>query len=106
MTNQETIMRALARVLTNVGNYPGGTDVHARLLGMDMSKLIGEATEAVMKTGLVEEVDKVAEKPLVTRVELIVNSQREKVIYDATGVSTALQDDGRTLKVFLTGGIR
>lgn len=37
----------------------------------------------------------------VTRVELIVNSQRDRVIYGASEVATALQDDGRTLKVFM-----
>jgi len=51
---------------------------------------------------MVEKVDVMVQRPQVSRVELIVNSQREKVIYGATGVSTALQDGGQTLKVFLT----
>jgi hypothetical protein len=39
--------------------------------------------------------------PHVTRVELIVNAERREVIYGAKDVFTDLQDDGRTLKVFL-----
>lgn len=42
------------------------------------------------------------EYPLVTRVEFIVNAGREQVVYGASNVSTSMQDDGRTLKVFLT----
>jgi hypothetical protein len=99
VNNEQAIKQAISVVLSNVGNYP--RDVQARLLGANLSKVIGEATEAVMKTGLVEQVDKVAEKPDVTRVELIVNSQRDRIIYGATGVATALQDEGKTLKVFL-----
>lgn len=36
-----------------------------------------------------------------TRVEVIENSERAYTIYGAENVKTALQDDGRTLKVFL-----
>ena len=37
----------------------------------------------------------------VTRVEVIENSRRAYTIYSAENVKTALQDEGRTLKVFL-----
>lgn len=42
-----------------------------------------------------------ASYPLVTRVEFIVDGTRAQVVYGASEVSTSLQDDDRTLKVFL-----
>lgn len=41
------------------------------------------------------------EYPLATRVEFIVDGTRAQVVYGASEVSTSLQDDERTLKVFL-----
>lgn len=96
--SEQTIKVVLSHVLTNVANYPA--DVQARLLGADLSKVIGEATEAVMKTGLVEEVEKLVERPQVSRVEVIDDRGRAYVAY-GRGVSTALQDGGKTLKVFM-----
>ena len=39
--------------------------------------------------------------PEVTRVEVITDDGREFVRYDCNNVQVSLQDDGRTLKVFL-----
>jgi hypothetical protein len=39
--------------------------------------------------------------PEVTRVEVITGNEREFVCYDCSKVQVSLQDDGRTLKVFL-----
>jgi hypothetical protein len=39
--------------------------------------------------------------PEVTRVEVITNDGREFVRYDCSNVQMSLQDDGRSLKVFL-----
>ena len=39
--------------------------------------------------------------PNVTRVEVITNQGREFVQYDCSYVQVSLQDDGRTIKVFL-----
>jgi hypothetical protein len=39
--------------------------------------------------------------PNVTRVEVITNGGREFVRYDCRNVQVSLQDDGRTIKVFL-----
>lgn len=99
MKNEDKVRIALGRVLTNVLNYPD--DVQARLLGARLDKVIDAAVEAVLSTGAVECVDVLSQKPQVSRVELIINSQRDRVLYGVTEVSTALQDDGRTLKVFL-----
>lgn len=99
MSNEETVERVLSRALTNVMNYPA--DVRARLLGADMSKVIEAATKAVMESGAVEKVDVMTDRPSVGRVELIVNSERNRIIYGAYGVATALQDGGETLKIFV-----
>jgi hypothetical protein len=40
--------------------------------------------------------------PKVTRVEVITNKGREFVRYECTDVQFSLQDDGRTIKVFLS----
>ena len=39
--------------------------------------------------------------PDVTRVEVITNSGREFVRYECSNVQVSLQDNGRTIKVFL-----
>lgn len=93
MTNEAKIRAAVASILTEASFL----HVYQR----DIGKCIDDATKAVMETGLVEEIDKASAKPLVTRVELIRNSTRDRVLYDVRDVSTALQDEGRTLKVFL-----
>ena len=41
------------------------------------------------------------EHPKVTRVELIVNAGRRAVIYNCKTVKSDLQDNGRTLKLFV-----
>jgi len=38
----------------------------------------------------------------VTRVEVIDNNGRSYVKYDVVATSTSLQDDGKTLKIFVT----
>ena len=40
--------------------------------------------------------------PEVTRVELITNWGREIVLHECSNVKVCLQDDGRTIKVFLS----
>jgi hypothetical protein len=40
--------------------------------------------------------------PEVTRVEVITNNGHEFVRYDCSDVQMSLQDDGRTIKVFLS----
>lgn len=99
--NEQTIRVALSHVLTNVDNYP--KSVRARLLGADLSGLIGRATEAVMNTGLIEQADVTLQRPLVDRVEVIDGKGRVYVNMEATDVCTSLQDDGRTLKIFMGG---
>lgn len=99
MTNEEKVRAALARVLTSLNNYP--FEAQGQLWGRDLSKVIDKATAAVMESGTVEKPYEPLARAQVTRVELIVDSQRDRVIYGAENVSTALQDDGRTLKVFL-----
>jgi hypothetical protein len=42
--------------------------------------------------------------PNVTRVEVITSEGREFVRYDCSNVQVSLQDEGRTLKVFLKQG--
>lgn len=103
MSNEETVKRALTRVLTNLGNYP--FEAQGQLWGRDLSKVIGEATEAVMVSGAVETVDDLFMKPLVTRVEVIDGTGRAYVNMNATEVVTALQDGGKTLKIFLREGL-
>lgn len=39
--------------------------------------------------------------PEVTRVEVVTNNGRELVHYKCSNVQVSLQDDGRTIKVFL-----
>ena len=40
--------------------------------------------------------------PNVTRVEVITSNGREFVQYDCSNVQVSLQDDGRTIKLFLS----
>lgn len=102
MTNEENVRRALARVLTNVLNYPEGLSHH--VLGRDMAGVIDKATEAVMESGTVEKVDDLYGRPLVDRVEVIDAAGRAYINMGATDVVTALQDGGKTLKVFVGYG--
>lgn len=97
--NEQTVKAALSRVLTNIGNYP--FESQGQLWGRDLSKVLGEAVEAVMHCGVVEVDDTLHFRPLVDRVEVIDPSGRAYVSMDAVGVSTSLQDGGRTLKVFI-----
>jgi hypothetical protein len=43
--------------------------------------------------------------PQVTRVEVITNNGRELVRYECSNVQVSLQDDGQTIKVFLSSTI-
>ena len=40
--------------------------------------------------------------PQVTRVEVVTNNGRELVRYECSNVQVSLQDDGQTIKVFLS----
>lgn len=99
MANEEKVRLALGGVLTNLSNYP--LDVQGQLWGRSMSEVIDKAVEAVMESGVVEKVDTMHEKPLVNRVEVIDPWGRAYVNMDAVDVGTALQDGGKTLKVFV-----
>jgi hypothetical protein len=97
---EKILEHAIANVLTNEANYPEGLSHH--VLGRDLSGLTQATKEAVVNTGLYiigDEYMLAHEK--VTRVELIENSGRVYVKYGVGDVITALQDDGRTLKLFL-----
>ena len=73
----------------------------------DSRELIRNAEELVWSlTKGVEKVDTIHERPLVDRVEVIDDRGRVYTNMWATGVSTALQDDGKTLKVFLKDGAK
>lgn len=100
--NEQVLRSALAKVLTNANVYPPGL-VH-RVLGADMSNVIERAVEAVLETGLIEKVNTVHERPLVDRVEVIDSRGRVYAAYGVTEAATALQDGGKTLKVFLQDG--
>lgn len=100
MSNKERDVRiALSRALCSVTNYPAGIDF--RLLGMDLSKLVDAATQAVMDSGAVEVVDDLMGRPDVNRVEVVDGLGRAYVNMDACEVVTSLQDGGKTLKIFL-----
>jgi hypothetical protein len=43
--------------------------------------------------------------PQVTRVEVVTNNGRELVRYECSDVQVSLQDDGQTIKVFLSSTI-
>jgi hypothetical protein len=98
-SNETKIKVALSHALTNVSNYPD--DVQARLLGADLSKVIDAAVKAVLDSGAVETDGDLYGRPLVDRVEVIDPSGRAYVNMDAVDVVTALQDRGRTLKIFV-----
>lgn len=104
MTNEEKIRRELARVLTSLNNYPH--EAQGQLWGRDLSKVIDKATEAVMGSGVVEIPDVMFMRPEVTRVEVIDGFGRAYVNWTNPHVSevmTALQDGGKTLKIFVNG---
>jgi hypothetical protein len=104
MNYKEKILEhAITNVLTNALNYPGNVTPH--VLGTDMAKTIGAVKEAVTNTGLyIIDNDYMLAHERVNRVELIDNSGRAYVKYGVGDVITHLQDDGRTLKLFLRGG--
>lgn len=101
MNYKEKILEhAIANALTNASNYP--ENVGVRVLGTNMVKTIDVVKEAVVGTGLViVDTDYMLAHEQVTRVELIENSGRAYVKYGVGDVITALQDNGRTLKLFL-----
>lgn len=101
MNYKETILEnAIASALTNAENYPKALRPH--VLGSDLRKPLAAVKEAVVGTGLViVDADYMLAHEQVTRVELIDNSGRAYVKYGVGDVVTALQDNGRTLKLFL-----
>jgi hypothetical protein len=96
------LRNALTKVLANAMVYPEGV-AHA-VLGRDMSNVVERAVEAVLNTGLIEEVHTLHERPLVDRVEVIDGNGRAYTNNWVKDVSTSLQDQGRTLKVFVSEG--
>ncbi len=102
MSNEQILKVALSRVLTNVSNYPD--DVQARLLGARLDKVIDAALAAVLEAAVVEQADALVARPLVDRVEVIDNRGRAYTNYWVKDVSTSLQDNGRTLKIFVSEG--
>jgi len=101
MNYKEKILEhAIANALTNAENYPKNVTPH--VLGTNMKKTIDVVKEAVVNTGLyIIDNDYMLAHEQVTRVELIENVGRAYVQYGVGDVITALQDDGRTLKLFL-----
>lgn len=97
---EKVLEHAIANVLTNALNYPVGVGHH--VLGSDLSKLVRLTKKAVVGTGLyIADDDYMLAHEQVNRVELIDSGGRAYVKYDVGDVRTALQDDGRTLKLFL-----
>lgn len=97
---EKILEHAIANVLTNAANYPKGLSHH--VLGRNMGGLTQATKEAVVNTGLyIIDDEYMLAHEKVTRVELIDNSGREYVKYGVGDVITALQDQGRTLKLFL-----
>ena len=97
---EKTLEHAIANVLTNALNYPEGLSHH--VLGRDLSGLIKTTKEAVTNTGLyIIDNDYMLAHEQVTRVEVIDNFGRVYGGYGVGDVQTALQDNGRTLKLFL-----
>lgn len=101
MNYKEKILEhAIANALTNSANYPEGLSHH--VLGANLSKTIGAVKEAVTNTGLyIIDNDYMLAHEQVSRVELIEGTGRAYVKYGVGDVITALQDNGRTLKLFL-----
>jgi hypothetical protein len=93
MSNEKKIRDAVANVVRDSQNHPVGK--------YPLRDLIDKITQSVIGTGLVEMDDWMMERPEVTRVELIENSGRAYVKYGVSEVATSLQDEGRTLKLFL-----
>lgn len=96
------LRNALTNVLTNAMVYPEGVRHH--VLGRNMTNVIDVAAEAVLNSGLIEKVNAVYDRPLVDRVEVIDNRGRAYTNYWVKDVSTSLQDNGRTLKIFVSEG--
>ncbi len=71
----------------------------------DSRELIRSAEELVRSLTVdVEKVNTVHDRPLVDRVEVIDNRGRAYTNYWVKDVSTSLQDNGRTLKIFVSEG--
>lgn len=101
---EKVLEHAIANALTNALNFPEGVSHH--VLGRDMSKTIGAVKEAVAGTGLyIIDNDYMLAHERVDRVEVIDSDGRAYVKYGVGDVVTNLQDDGRTLKLFLRGGL-
>lgn len=97
---EKVLEHAIANALTNSANYP--EKVAPYVLGKSMTKTIDAVKEAVVNTGLyIIDNDYMLAHEQVSRVELIDGVGRAYVKYGVGDVITALQDDGRTLKLFL-----
>jgi hypothetical protein len=97
---EKALENAIANVLTNAVNYPEG--LRAYVLGANLRGLIDTTKEAVVNTGLyIIDDEYMLAHEKVTRVELITGVDRAYVKYGVGDVITALQDGGRTLKLFL-----
>lgn len=97
---EKTLEHAIANALTNALNYPEGLSHH--VLGAHLGKLIDTTKQAVVDTGLyIIDNDYMLAHEQVSRVEVIDGVGRAYVKYGVGDVITALQDDGRTLKLFL-----
>jgi hypothetical protein len=101
MNYKEKILEhAIANAITNASNYPEGLAHH--VLGTNMSKTVDAVKDAVSGTGLViVDTDYMLAHEQVSRVEVIEDIGRAYVKYGVGDVITAIQDDGRTLKLFL-----
>ena len=97
---EKVLEHAIANVLTDAANYPKALRPH--VLGENLRGLIDSTKEAVVNTGLyIIDDEYMLAHEKVTRVELITGADRRYVGYGVGDVITALQDGGRTLKLFL-----
>lgn len=97
---EKVLEHAIANVLANALNYPENLSPH--VLGVNLRGLIDTTKQAVVDTGLyIIDNDYMLAHEQVSRVELIEDSGRAYVKYGVGDVITALQDNGRTLKLFL-----
>jgi hypothetical protein len=99
MSTETKTKEAILSVLANVSNYP--KEVQSSLWGADVANLTEKVYQALMESGVIERIDVAYGRPLVDRVEVIDASGRAYVNMDAVDVVTALQDRGKTLKVFV-----
>jgi hypothetical protein len=101
MNYKEKILEhAIANVLTDAMSYPKNLGHH--ILGENLSGLIDTTKQAVVDTGLyIIDNDYMLAHEQVSRVEVIEDIGRAYVKYGVGDVITAIQDDGRTLKLFL-----